>query len=63
MNSVLRTHFDMLRFSTEMRVCDSPAKQKQQHNEHGKHRSFSPGKTLWNRDFCGRTKLLPGVLV
>ena len=40
MNRVLHTCFDMLRPSTEKRVCDSQAKQKQQHDEHGKDRSI-----------------------
>ena len=60
MNRVLHTHFDMLRPSTEKRVCDS---QKQQHDEHGKDLSLGPGQTVWARDFRGSTKWLPGVVV
>ena len=63
MNRVLRTRFDVLRPSTEKRVCDSQAKQKQQHDEHGKDRSFSPGQTVWARDFRGSSKWLPGVVM
>ena len=63
MGRALRTHFDMLRPSTEKKVCDSQAKQKQQHDEHVKEHSFSPGQTVWARDFRGSTKWVPGVVV
>ena len=65
MNRVLHTRFDMLRPNTEKRVCDSQAKQTQQHDEHGKDCSFiiSSAQTVWARDFCGSTKWLPGVVV
>ena len=59
----LQTCFDMLRPSTEKEVCDSQAKQKQQHDEHVKERSFSPGQSVWARDFCGSTKWVSGVVV
>ena len=63
MGRALRTRFDMLRPSAEKRVCDAQAKQKQQQDEHGKHRSFSPGQTVWARNFHGSTKWVPGVVV
>jgi len=61
MGRALRTHFDMT--STEKRVCDSQAKQKQRQDEHGQHRSFNPGQTVWARDFHGTTKWVPGLVV
>ena len=51
----------MLHLSTEKKICDSQTKQKQQHDQHGKERSFSPGQTVWARDFRGSTKWVPGV--
>ena len=57
MGRALRTRFDMLCPSTEKKVRDSQAKQKL------KERSFSPGQTVWARDFCGSTKWVPGVVV
>ena len=57
MGRALRTCFDMLRPSTEKKVCDSQAKQKL------KECSFSPGQIVWARDFCGSTKWVPGVVV
>ena len=63
MGRALRTRFDMLCPNTEKKVCDSQAKQKQRHDEHTKERSFSPGQTVWARDFRGSTKWVPGVVV
>jgi len=63
MGRALRTRFDMLRPNTEKRVCDAQAKQKQLHDDHGKHRSFNPGQTVWARDFRGSNKWIPGVVV
>ena len=63
MGRALRTRFDMLRPNTAKKVCDSQAKQKQRHDEHTKERSFSPGQTVWARDFRGSTKWVPGVVL
>ena len=63
MGRALQTRFDMLRPSTEKRVCDAQAKQKLRHDEHGNDCSFTSGQTVWVRDFCGSTKWVPGVIV
>ena len=63
MSRAFRTRFDMLRPSTEKRVCDAQAKQKLRHDKHGKDHSFTIGQTVWVRDFRGSTKWVPGVIV